>query len=440
MGSVECGRPCILAPSWWRYAAWAHLLEVIGGLVALIANSRSRLALFIWEWKAFGEGDHYWHGEGFWSVTYKEVSDTTKANQKRSSSFACIQACTPDLFATNLIIFLSNDGSSDCEWACLRRALHATLLDKGAAWYCERAKKLKEYIATDWPSPKLEEMSDTERLRILVAKCIFYMVFGVWLDKEDAEVMARWRDYAAYFVLPRLVQRFLFNFAICKVKQLRIDTVGLIEKHKLESFIIDINNKMPEKYRRTPTVKLADEILFIVGFAGVGGTSAACESVGAFLQCKIPEEASAHLISFEKYPTSESMVAAFKASPVTYIKEACRIDPPVTSATNVCKEARVVTLKGKQYSLPADTLNQYVLSMANRDTSVFSNPDVFDPTRKELNMALTWNGAFGTPDEEKVYPRICPGRHLALDVTQAVVGHFVGLQDTVTSTNPFSCA
>lgn len=22
MGSAECGRPCILAPSWWRYAAW----------------------------------------------------------------------------------------------------------------------------------------------------------------------------------------------------------------------------------------------------------------------------------------------------------------------------------------------------------------------------------------------------------------------------------
>ena len=54
---------------------------------------RSRLALFIWEWKAglrqhidlscltwrlgeaFGEGDHYWHGEGFWSVTYKATGE-----------------------------------------------------------------------------------------------------------------------------------------------------------------------------------------------------------------------------------------------------------------------------------------------------------------------------------------------------------------------------
>ncbi|CAJ1378991.1 unnamed protein product [Effrenium voratum] len=103
------------------------------------------------------------------------------------------------------------------------------------------------------------------------------MVFGVWLDQEDAEVMAKWRDCALYFVLPRLVHRPLFNLGICKVKQLRADTVALIEKHKLESFIIDINNKLPEKYRRTPTVKLADETLFVVGFAGVGGTSAACD-------------------------------------------------------------------------------------------------------------------------------------------------------------------
>eukprot|EP00439_Symbiodinium_sp_Y106_P077122 s1143_g16.t1 len=32
MASVKCGRPCILAPSWWRY--------VLGGFIALLANSR----------------------------------------------------------------------------------------------------------------------------------------------------------------------------------------------------------------------------------------------------------------------------------------------------------------------------------------------------------------------------------------------------------------
>ena len=32
--------------------------------------------------------------------------------------------------------------------------------------------------------------------------------------------------------------------------------------------------------------------------------------------------------------------------------------------------------------MPPETLNQYVISMANRDTKIFEKPDVFDPTRK----------------------------------------------------------
>ena len=30
-----------------------------------------------------------------------------------------------------------------------------------------------------------------------VAKCIFYMMFGVWITKEDAEDLIGWRTYAA---------------------------------------------------------------------------------------------------------------------------------------------------------------------------------------------------------------------------------------------------
>ena len=30
-----------------------------------------------------------------------------------------------------------------------------------------------------------------------VAKCIFYMMFGIWISKEDAEDLIGWRTYAA---------------------------------------------------------------------------------------------------------------------------------------------------------------------------------------------------------------------------------------------------
>lgn len=71
-------------------------------------------------------------------------------------------------------------------------------------------------------------------------------------------------------------------------------------------------------------------------------------------------------------------------------------------------------------------LNQYVLSMANRDESVFPDPSKFNPDRPNLNKALTWNGAFGASNESD-FPRICPGRHLSLDIVRTVIGHVLGV-------------
>lgn len=294
MGSAQCGRPCILAPAWWRYS--------IGGLVALIANSRSRLALFIWEWKAFGSSDHFWHGEGFWSVKYQECSDITKSQQKRGTAFACIQALEmPSMSLFLLATSHEKQGVSESlsmsrglrarslrhqhpalplqrrprerasvamtpfiyqhehdmiswleEWAHLRRALHATLLDHGLSSYQERKQGLKALIASDWRAPKLRDFDDTERLRLMVTKCIFYMLFGVWLPEEDAKVLKGWRDDALYFVLPRLVHRFLLNFGIRKVKKLRVDSVKVIQKHGLEKVFEDMNQMLPKKFQRSP--------------------------------------------------------------------------------------------------------------------------------------------------------------------------------------------
>ena len=67
-----------------------------------------------------------------------------------------------------------------------------------------------------------------------------------------------------YFILPRLVQRFLFNIPIGRVQDLRVKTVTtqkrkpshsisevrVIEKHNLEPVFEQMNDKMPDKYKR----------------------------------------------------------------------------------------------------------------------------------------------------------------------------------------------
>jgi len=75
--------------------------------------------------------------------------------------------------------------------------------------------------------------------------------------------------------------------------------------------------------------------------------------------------------------------------------------------------------------LSAGTLRQYVISLANRDTGVFQQPELFNPARENLNQALTWNGALGVAGDESKYPRICPGRYLSLDVATSIFNYAI---------------
>jgi len=417
MGSVLRGRPLYMAWTWWRY--------VLSGLIALIANGASRLALFQWEWRAFGSGRYWWHGEGVWCWSYEDCERILKSQQVRHSAFGCVQACVPDLFATNILIFLSNTGSSDSEWSAIRRALHELFLDPASESYQSRVRQLPAYIAKDWPNPTLEGMNDTTRLQKLVSKSVFYAMFGKWIDDADALVLTGWRTNATYFILPRLVQRFIFNLGIKKVKKLRENTVGIVQKHGLQDKFAAMNDSLG-RWKRAPVVKLCDEIMYVIGFAGIGGTSAAVESCAAFLQAKIPKEASSKAIKWGQYDTSAKMVAKYKENPDNYIRETCRMDPPVTSATGVLKEVTEVTLAGKNIEMPAGVLNQYVVSMANRDPAVFSDPEVFNADRSNLTKALTWNGAAFSV-EEADYPRVCPGRYLSMDIAKAIINHGLGV-------------
>lgn len=62
-------------------------------------------------------------------------------------------------------------------------------------------------------------------------RCIFYVIFGdynsKWLSDDDVATLTNWRNYAIFFVLPRLLQRFFFNLLSNKIKELRVNQVQL---------------------------------------------------------------------------------------------------------------------------------------------------------------------------------------------------------------------
>jgi len=424
MSSVLKGRPLYLAFTWWRYT--------FAGLTALISNKKSRLSLFLWEWNAFGSGDWWWHGEGCWSWKWEQVNELLMRPQARKKAFGAVSAPVPDLFASDLVIFLPNlEDPTGSLWQVMRDALH-TFLDNDGATYKDRLEQMPTKLQTDWPNPSTSELNDVPKLRRIVAKCVFWMIFGKWLDDEDATMLANWRNHAFWFVLPRLVQRTLMNIGIRKVKKLRKNSVELIERLNLQELFVTINEGLPQKHRRENTVKLCDEIMYAIGFAGIGGTSACVESCGAFLLCEYPAESATDKISFGHFNTSEKMIAKYKEDPEKYIKETCRMDPPVTSATTSFAKAMTVTLAGRKCPMPAGLLHQYALSVANRDPTVFTDPETFNPDRAELDKALTWNGRF---KEGHLYPRICPGRFLSMDIAMAILNHVINPTDGPEATN-----
>jgi len=367
-----------------------------------------------------GSGKYFWHIGGVWCPSYEDCDAILRSQQQRTAAFGCVEACVPDLFATNILIFLSNDGSPDSEWAAIKQAVHKAFpLSQTNKDYKDRLEKLNSYLQEEWATPSLKDFSNTDFVEKMVCKSVFWMMFGVWIKDEEAKTLTGWRTNAPFFILPRLMQRFLFNTGINKVKKLREDTIKIIEDNSLQYVFTKMNESLPVRYRREETVKLADEIMYVIGFAGMGGTSACVESVGAFLQNKKPK--GSYDINFGTYKTPAEMVAAYTKDPYQYIREVCRLDPPVTSATQVLKEASNAEINGRDYSLPAGTLNQYVLSIGNRDEQIFPEPSTFDPTRANVTKALTWNGAFGEQGDDKAYPRLCPGRYMALDVCKALV-------------------
>jgi len=157
-----------------------------------------------------------------------------------------------------------------------------------------------------------------------------------------------------------------------------------------------------------------------LNFAGVNGTTQLLRSVLACLKGKTYE------CPAESLSMPDDMLALFNASPDRFIIEACRVDPPVTSACCLLKEEITTTVGGvfcgtRQVTLKKGTGQQYVfggLAGPNRDPNIFVEPNVFKPSRPELFKLLSWNGAL---EDHAACPRFCPGQEIAMIINCAIL-------------------
>lgn len=204
--SARRGRPLVDAPLWWVYA--------LATLISL-AVSGSRLAFQLEARKRFGDGVWFWQSEGAWACTYQRVDEIARSQQKRDAGFAATTAVVPEMFPRGIVLFLSNYIAKTrgelSEWQDLRSMLHEHFLDTGMAAYTRRVSLLDERIAADWEAPSLKQLQDDAHTARLVAKCVFFVVFGIWVTDAEAKTLASWKKAAALFVLPRMVHRFLLN-------------------------------------------------------------------------------------------------------------------------------------------------------------------------------------------------------------------------------------
>lgn len=102
-----------------------------------------------------------------------------------------------------------------------------------------------------------------------------------------------------------------------QVGALRINSLGIMRKHKLEGLFAQFNEGLGN-WKRAQLAEMADEIMFLVGFAGIGGTSSATASVGRFLGVQQSIEGGKDGVDFGGKSAAD-MRALYTANPQAFI-------------------------------------------------------------------------------------------------------------------------
>lgn len=119
-------------------------------------------------------------------------------------------------------------------------------------------------------------------------------------------------------------------------------------------------------------------------------------------------------------------VMMFRKNAGSYLHELMRLDAAVQQFTTALDKEETMVLEGHKVAFSKGQPVNMVMATANRDRSVFPDPDVFDPDRENLDMMLTWNGQLKHVMSRNYSgaPRFCPGYHLSMKVAKEVCAQF----------------
>merc|ERR1712187_673645 len=118
---------------------------------------------------------------------------------------------------------------------------------------------------------------------------------------------------------------------------------------------------------------------------------------------------------------ADEMAQLYAHSPVDFILEALRLDPPVGGTHKVLTEEMRCPFLHKESTFPKGTIMVANLFMCHLDEAAFGdNTLAFKPGRAPRDRYLMWNGPYGG-----AAPRHCPGEQLAMHVIKVCVDRFL---------------
>ena len=136
----------------------------------------------------------------------------------------------------------------------------------------------------------------------------------------------------------------------------------------------------------------------------------------------------------------QTNVPLFKSNPKNFIKECARLDKvvPMVNVLMTDEIQQKLHENNENITIPENTPIHCSLVNANRDESVFENPNEFNPNRKDLDNLIVWNGVekdITQNNQQSRPPRYCPGHDLSIDVIAYVAQQFLPLINDTTNEN-----